>query len=182
MSLAALRHNWWMMAIRGVLAIALGLVVLLWPSVTLGVVVLFFGIYAVLDGAWTLAAARHAAGRFLDAWPLVLEGAVSITLGLMALAWPFVSRRFIAALVAWGLATGILELITAAGKPREGAGHWFMATAGVSSLFLALLILLVAHGDADFVVRLLAVYALVFGMILAFAAALFRRSRGLAEG
>jgi len=182
MSLTALRHSWWMMAIRGALAIALGLAVLLWPGVTLGAVVLFFGVYAVLDGAWTLAAAYRAAGRFLEAWPLVLEGAVSLALGFLALAWPFVSRGFIAALVVWGLATGILELIAAARVPREGAGHWVLATAGVSSLFLAAMILLVAHGDADLVVRLLAAYALVFGVILTFAATRFRRGERLAEG
>jgi len=177
MNLEALIHNWWMMAIRGALAIAFGLAVLLWPGVTLSIVTVLFGVYAVLDGAWTLAAAHHAAGRFLTAWPVVLEGAVSIGLGLLALAWPFVSRRFIYALVTWGLITGALELIASVHLPREGVGHWFLATAGVSSLFLAVLILMLSHGDVDFVMRLLASYAQVFGVILIFAAIQFRKRR-----
>ena len=49
-----------MIAIRGVLAIGFGLAVLLWPHVTLPTVTVLFGVYAVLDGAWTVAAARRA--------------------------------------------------------------------------------------------------------------------------
>ncbi len=56
MNLGSLVRTWWMMAIRGGLAIALGLAVLLWPGVTLSSVVLLFGVYAILDGAWAIGA------------------------------------------------------------------------------------------------------------------------------
>jgi uncharacterized membrane protein HdeD (DUF308 family) len=141
MNLTSLIHNWWMIAIRGVLAIAFGLAVLLGPRVTLSTVTVLFGVYAILDGGWTLAAARRASERLLEAWPVVLEGAVSIGLGLLALFFPFVWRQFFYALAFWGVVTGVLELIAAIRLPREGAGHWMLGTAGASSLFLALMIL-----------------------------------------
>jgi uncharacterized membrane protein HdeD (DUF308 family) len=181
MNLGSLTRNWWMMALRGVLAIAFGLAVLLWPRVTLSTVTVLFGIYAVLDGAWTIAAARHTTVRLLEAWPVVLEGAVSIGLGLVALMFPFVPRQFVYALAAWGVITGVLELIAAIRLPREGAGHWLLGTAGVSSLFLALMILLLGHADTDFVVRVIATYAQVFGVVLLFAAMLFGRGDAAAR-
>jgi uncharacterized membrane protein HdeD (DUF308 family) len=181
MNLPSLIRNWWMIAIRGVLAIGFGLAVLLWPRVTLSTVTVLFGVYAVLDGAWTIAAARRASETLLEAWPVTLEGAVSIGLGLLALFFPFVSRQFVYALGAWGVITGVLELIAAICLPREGAGHWLLGTAGVSSLFLALLILLLGHADTDFVVRVIATYAQVFGTALLLAALLFGRGDAAAR-
>ena len=181
MNLSSLMRNWWMIAIRGVLAIGFGLAVLLWPRVTLPTVTVLFGFYALLDGGWTIAAARRASEKLLEAWPVVLEGAVSIGLGLLALFFPFVSRQFIYALAFWGVITGVLELIAAISLPREGAGHWMLGTAGASSLFLALLIVLLGHADTDFVVRVIATYAQVFGTVLLFAALLFGRGDAAAR-
>jgi uncharacterized membrane protein HdeD (DUF308 family) len=181
MNLAPLVRNWWMMAIRGGLAIAFGLAVLLWPGVTLSDVVVLFGVYAVLDGAWTIGAGARASARLFDAWPVVLEGAVSVALGLLALLWPFVPRGVVYVLAGWGLITGVLELVAAVRLPREGAGHWLLGTAGLSSLFLAGLILLLPRADSDVVVRVIATYAQVFGSVLLLAALLFARRAGPAN-
>lgn len=175
MNLASLVHNWWMMAIRGVLAIAFGVSITVWPHVTLSIVVLLFGVYAIVDGVWTIGAGTRASTRVFDAWPVLLEGVVSVGLGLLALAWPFVPRQFVYVLAAWGLITGVLELVAAIRLPRKGAGYWLLGTAGVSSLFLAGLILLLPHADDGFVVRVMAAYAEVFGAVLLFAAIFFPR-------
>jgi len=173
MNLTSLVRNWWMMAIRGVLAIAFGVSIVVWPSVTLSIVVLLFSVYAILDGAWTISAGTRTSTRAFDAWPLLLEGAVSVGLGLVALAWPFVPRQFVYVLAAWGLITGVLELVAAIRLPRSAAGHWLLGTAGVSSLFLAALALLLLHADDDFIMRVMAAYALVFGTVLLLAAIFF---------
>jgi len=173
MNLTSLVRNWWMMAIRGVLAIAFGVSIVVWPSVTLSIVVLLFSVYAILDGAWTISAGTRTSTRAFDAWPLLLEGAVSVGLGLVALAWPFVPRQFVYVLAAWGLITGVLELVAAIRLPRSAAGHWLLGTAGVSSLFLAALALLLPHADDDFIMRVMAAYALVFGTVLLLAAIFF---------
>ena len=175
MNLTSLVHNWWMMAIRGVLAIAFGVSIVVWPNVTLSIAVLLFGVYAILDGVWTIGAGTRASTRVLDAWPVLLEGAVSVALGLLTLAWPFVPRQFVYVLAAWGLFTGVLELVAAIRLPRERAGYWLLGTAGVSSLFLAFLILLLTHADDTLVMRVMAAYAQVFGVVLLFAAIFFPR-------
>jgi uncharacterized membrane protein HdeD (DUF308 family) len=175
MNLASMAHNRWMMAVRGVLAIAFGVSIVVWPHVTLPVAVLLFGVYAILDGVWTIGAGTRASTRVLDAWPVLLEGAVSVALGLLALAGPFVPRQFVYVLAAWGLITGVLELVAAGRLPREGAGYWLLGTAGVSSLFLAFLILLLSHADDTLVMWVMAAYAQVFGVVLLFAAIFFPR-------
>lgn len=153
MRMAALVRNWWMMAARGVFAMAFGAVLSLWPSVTLPVVVVLFAAYAVLDGAWAIGAAVWAAerGRRWDAWPVAL---------------------YVVAF--WGLVTGGLELLTALAVPRHRALHWIMGTAAAASLFLAALVMLVPLADAASGVALIAAYAIISGVLMISAAVRFR--------
>jgi len=76
----------------------------------------------------------------------------------------------------WGLLTGVLKIVAAALLPREGAGYWLLATGGVFSLFLALLILMLPHASQAYVVCALGVYALAFGALLVGAAVSLRKA------
>ena len=46
---AMLARNWWILAIRGVAAILFGIGAFLWPDITLWVLVLMFGAYALTE-------------------------------------------------------------------------------------------------------------------------------------
>ena len=176
MSMAPLVRNWWMIATRGALALAFGAVLSLWPNPTLPLVVVLFAIYAMLDGAWGIGAAVWASerGRRFETWPVALEGLVSLVLGVVALRWPFLPREFIYFVAIWGVVTGALELLTALAVPRHRAAHWLMATGGLCSLFLAVLVLLIRRADAVSIVYLIASYAIVFGALTMSAAVGFR--------
>lgn len=176
MRMAALVRNWWMMAARGVFAMAFGAVLSLWPGVTLPVVVVLFAAYAMLDGAWAIGAAVWAAerGRRWDTWPVALEGIASLAIGGVALVSPSVPRQLIYVVAFWGLATGGLELLTALAVPRHRALHWIMGTAAASSLFLGALIMLVPLADAASGIALIAAYAIISGVLMISAAVRFR--------
>ena len=177
MEVQTLVRNWWMVATRGLLAIMFGLAVLLWSDVNLSIVVVLFGVYALLDGMWALASATRVA-RYVDSWPVAIEGLASIALGAVALDLPFVSRQLIYVVSLWGIATGVLEIITALRLPRELAARWLWATAGVTSVFLGGLILMLPHADGEGVIGLIGGYALLFGVLVSAAAMRFRALRG----
>lgn len=170
-------REWWMMGIRGVLALAFGGAVLAWPRADFGAVVFLFGCYAFLDGIVTLAAALRVSGRTLDAWPVALEGLVSVVLGGLVFAWPVVPSPDIRLMAFWGLATGVVELAIAVRLPRDDAAHWFFGTAAVSSLFLAIYLYALPYAANSAVARALGVYALIFGVAVLLTAACFRRDR-----
>jgi uncharacterized membrane protein HdeD (DUF308 family) len=167
-------RDWWMMAVRGVLALGLGAAVLGWPGLDLGELVVLFGCYAVVDGAWTVVAALRASGRSLDAWPVGLEGLVSLVLGGLALLWPMVSAADVRLMALWGVATGVLELAAASRLPRTSSAHWLFGTGGVSSIFLAIYLIALPHASRAPISRGLGAYALIFGLVVLAAAVAFR--------
>jgi uncharacterized membrane protein HdeD (DUF308 family) len=94
----------------------------------------------------------------------------------LALGWPLVPRDAVRTIAAWGLLTGILELIAAARLPRRSAGYWLLLTGGVFSLFLALLILMLSHALEPSMARAVGVYAFLFGALLVAAAVSLRNA------
>jgi uncharacterized membrane protein HdeD (DUF308 family) len=61
--LSRIAENWRAMALRGLVAVLFGLVVLLWPGLILTVLSLFFGIYALVDGGVELVPALRSSDR-----------------------------------------------------------------------------------------------------------------------
>jgi uncharacterized membrane protein HdeD (DUF308 family) len=175
-----LARNWWVIVARGVFAAAFGVALLSWIDITLQTVVVLFAIYALLDGSWTLASAVALSSRSIGRLAVGAEGVVSVVLGALALAWPSVPREHIELIAGWGIATGLLELIAAAALPDERAGHWLLGTAGVSSLFLAVMLFVLPTADAARTAAVLGGYALIFGAMMAWAAVWFRGAYGAA--
>ena len=54
--LHTLSRNWWVLVLRGILGIVFGLIAYAMPGVTLGVLVLLFGAYALIDGVFAIVA------------------------------------------------------------------------------------------------------------------------------
>jgi uncharacterized membrane protein HdeD (DUF308 family) len=164
------------MAIRGIVAITFGASLLLWTDVTFSMVVLLFGVYAIVGGIWSIAAANRSSTCLTQTWPVLLEGLVSAAIGVLALVWPFMPRSFVYLLVFWGVLTGVLELMAAIRVSLRYASGWVLGTAGVSSLVLALFMVLLTHADDAAIVRVMATYAEVFGLATLLAALLLSRT------
>ena len=169
-----------MLSCRGGLALVFGLAILLRQQPALGELVILFAAYAFLDGVCALAWALRATTARLEWWPVALEGAVSVMLGILALAWPFISHRMIGAIAGWGIVTGVLEILVAVRLPRELASHWLLGMGGVASVFLGVLVWMLPHADTTAMARAIGLYALIFGVLVSLAAIRLRqRARGV---
>ncbi len=105
-----LSRNWWLVALRGVIAILFGLLTLLFPTIALGSLVLLFGAYAVIDGVttvWTAFQHRTEQGW----WIHLLEGVVSVIAGIVAFVYPVMTAVILLYVIAfWAIMTGIFEI------------------------------------------------------------------------
>ena len=80
--------NWWSLVIRGMAALALGVVSVVKPGVSLLTLVLMFFTYALVDGLAAFAGAVRAAEANERWWPLLAEGVAGITTAAITIAWP----------------------------------------------------------------------------------------------
>ncbi len=48
--LTKLAENWWLLLLRGLAAIAFGVIAFFWPGITLVALTYLFGLYAIVDG------------------------------------------------------------------------------------------------------------------------------------
>jgi uncharacterized membrane protein HdeD (DUF308 family) len=170
-----LARHWWMLAVRGVLAIALVFALVAWPDAKLDRVLVVFAAYAALDGVWTLISAARLARDGLPAWPVGIEGLVSVALAGIALGWPLVPRDVVQLIGVWGVLTGILEITWAGQLAFQHPFRGLLVTAGASSVLLGGFVLALPHAYLATVVWAMAAYACVFGVAILAAAWCSRR-------
>jgi uncharacterized membrane protein HdeD (DUF308 family) len=174
-----LSRYWWVLLVRGLLAIAFGLMAYAWPGLTLGVLVLLFGAYALVDGVSSVASAIGGQGTGTPRWHLVLRGLLGIAAGLVTLFVPgLTAMALLLYIAAWAILTGIAEIATAIRLRREIQGEWLLVLCGVSSVVFGGLLIARPGIGALAVVWLIASYAIVYGALVV---ALAFRARSFGE-
>jgi uncharacterized membrane protein HdeD (DUF308 family) len=139
----------------------------LWREISLGTLVLIFFGYALLDGLVALAGAVRAAEQHERWGSLLIEALAGIAIAIIGAAWPAMTAlKFIYLIAAWALATGILELISAARLRRYVRGELLLALSGVASLLLGILMMTLPLAGASAISRWIGAYSLIFGWLL----------------
>ena len=172
----ALAHIWKATALRGVLAIAFAVVILVWPNIGLTALIALFGAYALVSGVTAIAGAFNApVRRDRRAW-LVFESLLSIAVGVVVFVWPDLSALgLLYAIAAWAIALGIFEIAVAFTLPLSGGRSLLLVLGGVLSAAFG--VIMFAHPGAGAValLALIAAFALVTGVMqVAFAIELRR--------
>ena len=109
-----LTRKWWLLALRGMVAVLFGWAALVWPGATLTVLGLLFGAYALVDGLLALIVSRLDRHEFDHGWVLLLKGLAGIAIGVLTFLWPSVTAQALVYLIAaWAILTGALEVVAA---------------------------------------------------------------------
>ena len=162
--LSMLSENWWVLALRGLLAVLFGFAALVLPLGNLEAVGRLFGVYAILEGALVVLIGMRGTlyrGAFLS------EGAFGIVAGLVALAWPGVTALVLLYVVAiWAILSGIAEMIAAVALRREIEGEWVLFLVGVLSVVLGVAMAVLPSVGVLSLIWLVGLYALAVGVAM----------------
>jgi uncharacterized membrane protein HdeD (DUF308 family) len=177
-AIGELPRRWWLVALRGLAAIAFGILAFIWPGVTLSVLVLLFGAYAIVDGVLALYTAVRSGGKQI--WAPLLEGIVGIVAGLVAFSLPgLTALTLVFVIAAWAILTGVMEVIAAVRLRQVISNEWALIFSGVLSVLFGALLVAQPGAGALALIWLIGIYAVIFGVaMLAFA----WRLRGMLEG
>lgn len=175
---AALARNWWLVALRGVIAILFGVIAFVAPGAFVLSLVLFFAAYMLADGIIAIVGAVRAAQRH-ERWGfLLLEGLVDIVVGVAAVLVPAAAVwAFVLLLAAWALVTGGL-MIAAAFRLHLHYGRWWLVLGGVVSILFGLALLINPGMSALVLTWWIGSYTFAFGILLLILAFKLRAQHG----
>jgi uncharacterized membrane protein HdeD (DUF308 family) len=164
-SFTRLTRNWWLVALRGTLAVILGAIAFVWPGITLEALVLLFGAYAFADGVLMFGFGLVAAEQHEQWWPLVLGGIVGIAVGVLAFAQPgAVALALVYVVGAWAILTGLLEIVAAIRLREVISTEWLMSLSGALSVLFGIVFLYQPGSGALALVYLFGFYAILAGI------------------
>ncbi|HKY33915.1 MAG TPA: DUF308 domain-containing protein [Candidatus Polarisedimenticolia bacterium] len=168
--------NWWLLILRGCLAVLFGVVAFVWPQITLLALVFLWGAFALVDGA--ASALLGSSGRW---WPMVLHGAIGVIAALAAFLFPGLTALVLLYLIAaWAIVRGAFLMAAAIQLRRRMRGEWLLLDAGASILLGLLLVLFPGAGLLS-LVWLIGVYAIISGALTLILAFRVRSLRGRRE-
>ena len=157
--------RWWAVILRGIVAIAFGVLAFAWPGVTVATLVLMFGSYALLDGVFSLLTAIGGGRHHGDRWLLALEGIVGIWAGVVTLRAPALTAVVLVFFISiWAMATGFLRIAAAIRLRKEISGEVWLVLSGVLSVLFALMLMLRPAMGALGLVWVIAGYALILSV------------------
>lgn len=160
-----LARTWWLVLVRGIAAIIFGILALIWPGITLLVLVIFFGAYAIVDGIFSIFSAFQQ-GEGSRAW-LIISGILGILAGLVAFIWPGITSLALLYVIAfWAIFTGIAEIMDGIRLRKVIDNEWTLILAGALSVAFGVLLLIWPGAGMLSLVWLIAIFAILYGIAL----------------
>jgi uncharacterized membrane protein HdeD (DUF308 family) len=167
---AILGDNWWLLLLRGIAAIAFGVLALFWPAITLISLTLLWGAYTLVDGVFALWAAisgRANAPAMGPRWWMAISGVVSILAGLAAFFWPGMTAFILLIFIGiWAIIIGVLTIWGAIQARKEIEGEWVLGLFGLLSIAFGALVLFQPGAGALSLIWTIAGYAIFAGVLL----------------
>lgn len=154
-----------MFLFRGLAAIVFGVLTLVWPGLSLAVLVLMFGIFAVITGITAIVAAIRSRGE--EHWGVLLfEGILGVLAGAVTLVWPGITAlAFLFLIASWAILTGILELVAPLSFPMSFGRGLLSVLSGIVSIVFGILIAARPASGLLTVAWLIGIYAIVVGIM-----------------
>ena len=158
-------RHWWILLLRGILAVVLGVLAIALPGVTALALALIFGAYALVDGIVAIVAAvrmSRSGGRW--GW-LLAEGILGVLFGIAALVFPGITLLLLVFIVAgWAIITGVTAITTAWRVRAEVKGEWLWMLIGALSILFGILVAFEPAAGLFAVVYTFAFYAILTGL------------------
>ncbi|MFC4531267.1 HdeD family acid-resistance protein [Sphaerisporangium dianthi] len=160
-------HHWWVQVVRGACAILFGILAVVWPLITLLTLVVLFGAYAIISGAFALFGAfRGAHPRQSRLW-LAISGVLGIVAGLIAWVWPGITALALLILIAaYAVVIGVAEIVAAVARRKAGDTDWTYLASGVLAVAFGILLFVWPASGALALTWLIGLFAVLYGATL----------------
>jgi uncharacterized membrane protein HdeD (DUF308 family) len=164
---AELGRTWWVFLIRGIAAILFGIGAFLWPGLTIAVLILMFGAYALVDGIFAIIGGISARKEMERWWMMILVGVAGVITGVLTFMWPNITALVLLYFIAaWAIVTGIFQIAAAIRLRKEIEGEWVLIVGGIASVIFGVLLFLMPGAGALASIWIIGAYAVIFGILM----------------
>jgi uncharacterized membrane protein HdeD (DUF308 family) len=172
------RHysNWLFLAMNGIIAILFGLLLLLFTKAVIETMVFYFGLIVLLSGVGMLVTGIFNIQRGKKAGMLLFESIITIAIGTIIMFFPQHSLQFFLLVVGvWAIILGIVQLIILINSKVEVSGKNLFLFNGLLTLGIGIVLIFYSDAFADFLVKLIGVFSLLFGALLIYLSVILRK-------
>lgn len=166
--LELLVQRWWLITLRGALAVVFGFLAIVWPGITVLALVLLWGAYTLVDGVASVAiglSSRSAPAE--HRWTYGLLGVLGIAAGVLTFLWPEITAIVLLLIIAlWALVAGVLQIAAAIRLRKVIDNEWFLGLTGAVCVVLGVLLIVQPAEGAIGLVIAIATFAIVWGVSL----------------
>jgi uncharacterized membrane protein HdeD (DUF308 family) len=152
--------------VRGVLAVAVGIIALAWPQVTVFALVVSFAVYAFIAAG--LQAARAFSSR--KAGPVfghLLLGLLDLAAGVIALVWPAPTALVLVLIVgSWAVIAGAFEIAAAFAKGEPAGTRALFILGGLVSIAFGVVLFARPGIGALTLAVLFGLFNLIYGAVM----------------
>jgi uncharacterized membrane protein HdeD (DUF308 family) len=168
---------WMAAAVLGAVSIVLGIIVLAWPSASLGAIAVLLAIQAFVFGAFALACAAVAGGSERMRLVAALFGVFAFIIGILMLRNGMLSLPTLALLVGlfWFVAGALTALAALVGG--DGRHRMLALVAGCLGVVVGIVVLAMTGISLAVLAAITGIWLIVFGALTAAAAFMGRRGK-----
>ena len=165
-----LQKNWWLIAVRGVLAIVFGILAIASPYIVIFSLITFFAFFAILSGFFILTLAFL--GETDNKGLRIIEGLLFLGTGIVVLLNPLTALGGIMIFIAaWAILSGIIHIVGAIKMRKVITNEWLLILNGAISIIFGILLagnLIQGAGVMLMVFGAFAILSGIFSIMLAF--------------
>jgi uncharacterized membrane protein HdeD (DUF308 family) len=149
---------------RGLLAIAVGVVSVVWPGITVGAFVILFAVYAFI-AAGTDVMRAFSSRRAGPVVGYLLLAVLSLAAGLVALFWPGITALALVLWIAvWALVTGVVEVTMAFPEGQSAGTRAMWSLSGLVSIALGVVLFIHPDIGAASLATVFGLFSIVYGV------------------
>lgn len=163
----AYRRTWWALLLRGLLGIAIGVLIFWRPLDSIATLALLIAWWALFGGVVQLVHAFALRGVLPQWWVLLLSGLVGIVFGIAALyRYPGLSLAFAVIWVAWWLiVSGAIALYAAIVERSLGMTWGWTLAFGVVAIVAGVFAVMSPGATLASIMGLIAAFAIISGIV-----------------
>jgi uncharacterized membrane protein HdeD (DUF308 family) len=168
------KSSWIWRLLAGIILVILGIAILVYPDVTLEIVILIVGILFVIQGIFELIFGFSAEAKGAR-WLFILKGLISLILGVIILVYPNETLTiFVYLVAAWAIIWGIFEMIATFMVPKEVShqvygtgGKWMGVLIGLIAIAFGIILAVYPDATLTIIIYLVGFLVIVVGAMMA---------------